>query len=244
MKAIVIDAVASARKNLISNLNNLNLGIHVLGETGDLEEAKQFIEVLHPELVFIDISMPHGKGFDLLSNFSEVQFNVIFTSSYNQYVLKFFQYFDIDYIIKPIESDKLRLMVLKAIRTLERKQYRQNNNRVSSYFKSYDQSSIIAIPIESGLEFIHTEDILKLSTSEGYTIIYLKDSTKIVSSKPLSYYWNILDSHHFFQVHRAFVVNLNCIKKYHKVGFIQLADGSEIPLAKTKKTDFLNLFKK
>lgn len=244
MRAIVIDDEQSARENLIFKLNKLDLDINVIAEAEDIEEAEKLIKEIKPDLIFLDISMPKGSGFDLLDRFAEITFEIIFVTAYNKYALKAFQYFAIGYLLKPIEIDVLRDTVLNTKKRIENNQNKENIVQLSKYLKESNRNSIIAIPVESGLEFIDMDEIMKLNASEGYTIIYLKSGTKIVSSKPLTYYTNLLDPSCFFQVHRAYVINLGCIKKYHKVGFVQLADGSEIPVAKTKKSEFLNLFKK
>ncbi|MDA9773923.1 LytTR family DNA-binding domain-containing protein [Saprospiraceae bacterium] len=244
MRAIVIDDEQLARENLIFKLNKLDLNIDIVGEAEDIEEAEKLIKAINPDIIFLDISMPKGSGFDLLDKFQKIDFEIIFVTAYNQYALKAFQYFAIGYLLKPIEIDDLRDTVLKTTERIQKNQSRENIVQLSKYLKETNRASIIAIPVESGLEFIETDQIIKLNASEGYTTIYLNSGKKIVSSKALSYYINLLDPTAFFQVHRAFVINLSCIKKYHKVGFVQLSDGSEIPIAKSKKTEFLSLFKK
>jgi len=126
----------------------------------------------------------------------------------------------------------------------EKNESKDNILQLSKFLKDSTKAPVVAIPVESGLEFVEIDSIIKLNASDGYTTIFLQDESKIVSSKPLMYYLSLLDPNHFFQVHRAFIINLNYIKKYHKVGFVQLSDGSEIPVAKTKKAEFLNLFRK
>ncbi len=244
IRAIVIDDEQSARENLIFKLNKLDLDIQILAEAENIAEAEKWIKSLDPDLIFLDISMPNGSGFDLLDRIPDINFEIIFVTAYNKYAVKAFQYFAIGYLLKPLEMEVLRETLNNSIQRIEKKHSKENILQLSQYLKASTRNTMMAIPVESGLEFVDSEDILKLNASEGYTLIFMKDGTKIMSSKPLNYYTNLLDPTAFFQVHRSYVINLSCIKKYHKVGFVQLMDGSEIPVAKTKKTEFLNLFKK
>lgn len=244
MKVIIIDDESQARENLIFKINKLNVKIDILGEARDIDEAEAMIHKLNPDLILLDISMPQGSGFELLDRFNQLTFETIFVTAYDQYALKAFQYFAVGYLLKPIDIDKLEDVLLKAEERHNKNESKENILQLSKYLLNNNRASIVAIPIESGLEFIEMDDIIKLEATDGYSSITLKSGKCMLSSKPLSYFLALLDPSLFFQVHRAFIINLNCIKKYHKVGFIIMNDESEIPLAKTKKAEFLNLFRR
>ncbi len=243
IKIIIIDDERLARENLRSKILQYSNQFKIIGEAQNIELAKELIDNKKPDAIFLDISMPHGSGFDLLNQFKKIDFDVIFVTAYNRFAIQAFKYFAIGYILKPIELSELNSILSHLTQKINNPKESENLSELIKYIKNEQNIPILAVPVESGFEFVESDKIMHLEASDGYTNIYLKDDQSILSSKSLSYYANLLDNQFFIQIHRSFIINLSYLKKYHKIGFVTMKNGEEIPVSKTKRSEFKNLFR-
>ena len=239
---LIIDDEKSARENLRSKISQFSEDFNVKGEAQNIVEAKALILESKPDAIFLDISMPNGTGFDLLNDLEKIDFDVVFVTAYNRYAVQAFKYFAIGYVLKPIELSELH-SVLQHLIEKHGNGDNQNVEKLVQYMKTDQNVPILAIPVEYGFEFVETEQIIYLEASNGYAKIYMKDESFILSSKSLSYYTGLLDKQLFSQIHRSFIINLSCLKKYHNIGFVTLENGVEIQVAKSKRSQFKNMFR-
>ena len=242
LTAIIIDDEKSSRQILSTKIRQITDEIDIISEASNIKEGEKIIQENNPDIVFLDINMPKGSGFDLLDKFQDVTFEVIFVTAYNDFALKAFEYFAIGYILKPIDNEILKLTLEKIISRIKT---RSSENQIDflKKFISNSNTQVLAIPVESGFEFVNMDEIIRIESDEGYSCIHFENQTKILSSKPLNYYNSMLPVNYFYQIHRSHIINIRFLKNYHKIGFITLKNGEEIPVSKAKRSEFTKQFK-
>ncbi|RZJ72884.1 LytTR family DNA-binding domain-containing protein [Flavobacterium sp.] len=244
IKVILIDDEKHAIVTLQHMLEKFD-DVQILATTQKSTEAKELIEKHKPDLVFLDIEMPFLNGFEVLEQFAEIPFKVVFTTAYNQYAIKALRVNALDYLMKPIDKDELREALDKYV-----------NNELSttpeqvqqvSQFSSGKIPDTLALSTQEGLHFVKVEDISYLEASGCYTYIFMSDNTKHLVSKNLAIFEDVLKENPlFFRPHKSHVVNLKCIRNYIRGegGELIMANGSSITLSRNKKQEFLGLFHK
>ncbi|AXY76321.1 DNA-binding response regulator [Paraflavitalea soli] len=196
----------------------------------------------HPvQLVFLDIEMPHMNGFQLLERLPGVDFDLIFTTSYDQYALKAIKFSALDYLLKPIDRTELQAAVRKALQRLQRPLPQQLQILLQKLHQPSQQVNQIALPTMEGLQLVPLDAIISCASSSNYTIISLKDKLKITVSRTLKEVEEMLEDFMFMRVHHSFLVNLNEIRKYIKGegGNLIMSDGSSVDVSRSKKDQLL-----
>jgi len=222
--------------------------ISVLGQAGTVEEAVEGIRRCEPAVIFLDVQMNGETGFDVLDRLPHTNFEIIFTTAYQEYAVKAFRYSAIDYLIKPIDPAELEAATQKAIDKIRLEQSRtdlQLNVLRQQMAEGRKFSDKIAIPTPEGLLFIRVEEIVYCQGQGNYTELFLSDGKKITSSHTLRAYEDMLAGRDFFRTHKSFLINLQHIEAYRKGegGNVVMSNGREIEVARRNKSGFLNLFK-
>jgi two-component system LytT family response regulator len=188
--------------------------------------------------------MPDYNGFELLSFFREIDFDIIFVTAYAEYAVKAFEISAVDYILKPIDIDQLKNAVEKL---KQKKLHSQMQEQIELLKESYKGEDIrkIALSMSNGLTFVEVSDIVLLEADGAYTTFYLKDGQKIVVSKKLKFYEEILSNRpFFFRTHRSYFINVNYIKKYSRSENAILMDNDfSISISRDRKQEFETLLK-
>jgi two-component system LytT family response regulator len=248
IKAVIVDDEELGR-NMLSNLiRKYCPDVTIVGTASSVKEAKKVIEEVNPSLVFLDIEMPGGSGFELLEQLNKPSFSVIFTTAYNQYAVKAFKYSAIDYLLKPINIEELTNAVQKLSSAGSK------NNMQSSlqhFIESYNNSGVsksnkVALPTQEGLVFIDISDIVRCEADGKYTYCYISGGKKLYSTRSLKDFEEQLIQFGFCRIHHAHLVNLNHIKNYTKGdgGQVTMANGDCVTVSKRKKEEFLNRLNK
>jgi two-component system LytT family response regulator len=239
--AIIIDDEWKGRMALSQKLNDYCSDVRLIGEAENGEEGIKLIERLKPDIVFLDIEMPRMDGFDMLLRVPQKNFDLIFTTAYDQYAIKAIKYAAFDYLLKPIDIEELKIAVSKS---------NAQNRNTEKKLEVLDQNlrgkallNKIAIPSIDGLLFFNITDIVHLEASNNYTSIYFINHPKLLASKTLKDFEDLLPADIFFRSHHSHLVNLNYIKKYIKGdgGQIELQDGTYVDVARRKKDEFLKV---
>ena len=212
--------------------------LEIIGTAQNVEQAIQTINNLKPHLVFLDISMPDGDGFEVLEKTDYSDFGVIFVTAYDQYAIKAFEYAALHYILKPITPDQLKEAV---------ERYKESSNeellkKISTLNTNLkDKPSKLILPTSSGLHIIDLNEIIRCESSNNYTTFYLTTGKKIVVSKSIQTYENLLKDSHFCRIHNKHIVNLKFIKKYvrGRGGYVVLSNGEQIDVSEGRKKQFL-----
>ena len=244
IKALIVDDEPKNIRILHSLLTDFCPQVQVIGEAQDASSAIDLIRTNQPDLVFLDIEMPYGNGFDLLDKVMPVNFEIIFITAFNEYTLKAFRYSALDYLLKPVSIDELKDAVKKAETKVQQKQINLQLENLLANLKRQTHLQKIAVPWMDGLIFMHVTDIIRFEAKAGYCHIFSKDQRKFLCSKTIREYEEILPEEIFYRIHNSHLINLNHIKKYHKGrgGIIEMEDGVMIEVASRRKDEFLAKF--
>lgn len=241
-KAIIIEDENRLREAL-SIMLEMVAGdlVQIIGYAESVDEAKRMIDRLKPDLVFMDIMLKDGTGFEVLQQLTFQSFHLIFTTAYEQHAVNAFKYSAIDYLLKPIDPQELktaidRIAVLKE-RVLENQQINELQTNLS---KTPDR---IVLPTQEAMYVVKLDQIIRCETSGSYTTFFLVDGRKIMVSKPLKNYEDILVPPLFFRVHQSHLININAILSYSREGMIHMNDKSAVPVSRGKKEQFFKLMK-
>lgn len=236
LKVILIDDERMSLEVLAIKLRSLAPHTDIVATYQSPEEAIMGIRQLKPDVVFLDIEMPQIDGFTLLRHLEPYSFEVIFTTAYHQYAIEALRLSALDFLLKPIREIELSA----ALQRLEKK--RQNQQNIPSAL----QFNKIAIPSLKGITFVPIEEIVWLESDSNYTVFHLAHPTgtqvrKIVASRTLKEFENILAPVQFLRVHRSALINLLRIKEYTRGegGTVLMDDGSEVEIARSEKKGFL-----
>jgi two-component system, LytTR family, response regulator len=248
IKAVIVDDEELGR-NVLSNLiTRYCPEITIVGTASSSREAKKVIEEVNPSLVFLDIEMPGGSGFELLEQLNNPTFSIIFTTAYDQYAVKAFKYSALDYLLKPINIEELTNAV-KKISTVDSKKHMQSS--LQHFIESYNNSGVsknnkVALPTQEGLVFIDIADIIRCEADGKYTYCFIKEGKKLYSTRSLKDFEEQLTQFGFCRIHHAHLISLNHIKNYTKGdgGQVTMANGDTVTVSKRKKEEFLNRLNK
>lgn len=245
IRAIIVDDEPKNRKVLRALLTQFCPDVVVEDEAASADEAAALIEKKKPDVLFLDIEMPYGNGFDLLDRLMPVDFEIIFITAFDEYTLKAFKYSALDYLLKPVNIEELQAAVEKASKKIHLKNINQQlANLLQNIRHSESSSSRLAVPSQDGFFFIAMQDIIRIEAKGNYTHIYSRDGQKHVSSRTIKQYEEMLPRRQFFRIHNSHIINLTFIKKYHKGrgGHVEMSDGAHLEVATRRKDDFLALF--
>ncbi|MBW6497618.1 MAG: LytTR family DNA-binding domain-containing protein [Bacteroidales bacterium] len=211
------------------------------------------IHIHQPELIFLDIAMPKMNGFDLLSMLEEVNFEIIFTTAYDNYAIKAFKVSAADYLLKPIDRTEL----VQAVKTVEERIKMKKNSQAIHSNTEYlnvllenlqqgnNHFAKIALPTNNGLEILNEQDILYLIGDSNYVHLHLRGGKKLLVSKTIKYVEERLHAHYFFRIHHSFLVNIHEIVRYNKGdgGSVVMSDGRELCVSKNKKAELMTILR-
>ncbi len=210
--------------------------VNVVGTCLTGMQAIDEIRKKKPQLVFLDIEMPDMNGFDVLQKLPEINFQIIFATSYDQYAIKAIKFSALDYLLKPIDEEELQVAVKRTIKNLYSSVPQQLEILLQKIKPSLVNSKI-ALPTTEGLQMVPIDTIISCSSDSNYTIFYLKGKQKIVVSRTLKEIEELLEEYFFIRVHHSFLVNLNEVNKYVRGegGYLLMSDGSSIDVSRSKK---------
>jgi two-component system, LytTR family, response regulator len=244
LKAVIIDDELNSIDVLKMLIAKYCPTATVVGEAEDADDGKKVIATHDPDIVFLDIEMPLGSGFDMLDKIGQHKFQVIFITAYNHYALKAIKYCALDYLLKPVDIDELINAVTKVSERLQH----QNTHDAMGILKRYIQKDVagskIAIPAPDGLQFIDVHEIIRCEASGNYTRMHLLKNRHVLIPRTLKEYEEILTPYNFLRTHHAHLINLAHLEKYVKGegGYAVMVDGSAVDISKRKKPEFLARF--
>ena len=241
IKTVLIDDEKKAIDNLTIMLTEFCKNVEIVGTASSINDGIDVIQSKKPELVFLDIEMPHGTGFDLLSKLDIIDFQVIFVTAYNQYAIQAIKYNALDYILKPIDIDELKNSVDKI--DLKEK----INERIDKFIKNInapEDVKKIALADDGGYTMVNINDIIRCEASGNYTGFYVKNYKPLTISRTLKYFEDLLPNHMFVRVHQSHLVNLEEVKKYYTTdgGYLLMNDDSTVSISRRKRIDLEKYF--
>lgn len=238
IRAIIVDDEPNGRENLKGVLQSFCPEVQILGEADSALSAIELIQQVQPSLVFLDIEMPNGNGFQVLEFFKDPDFQVIFVTAYDKYAIKAIRLSALDYILKPID-----VMLLKAA-VNRHHSFRISDQRLRQFVSNKQlptSSKRIALPLADKIHFVEVQEIVSCKGEGSYTTIYREDGEKYMVSKPLIEYEDLLAAFGFIRTHKSHIVNKSHISTYVKTdgGYLLMSDGSNIPVSRRKKEEVL-----
>jgi two-component system LytT family response regulator len=242
MNCIIIDDENHCIKTLTNQVETWFPEVKILAACNESPKAYSLIQKHKPDFIFLDIEMPLLNGFDLLSKFDTLYFDVIFTTAYDSYAVKAIKYSALDYLLKPVDKEDLAF----AIDKIKSKQSSISQSQVQMAIAVHNRQvpNTIALPSMDGLTFASVNDIVHCTAEGSYTRLYMTDNTEILLSRTLGDVEELLVDSHFFRIHHSSLINLKHVKKYihSDGGKAIMSNGNSLKLARTRKTDFLNVF--
>lgn len=244
IKCVIVDDELRARNGLKKLLETYCEGVAVVGLAESVAMAKTVIAETAPDLVFLDIDMPGGDGFDLLENTDNITFEVIFATAYDQFALKAIKFSALDYLLKPIDLEELIMAVEKA---RQRRGTKPNEAKYQSLKTNIAKKTLerIALPAADGLVFVSIKEVVRLQSDGSYTVFHIGAGKSILVAKALGEYEDILAENGFFRTHHSHIININRVQKYvrGRGGYVVMDDGSSVDVSARKKDEFLALLK-
>jgi two-component system, LytTR family, response regulator len=247
LTALLIDDEKNSRESLRKKLESHCPQVKILDECSNGQEGLLALAQYQPDIVFLDIEMPHMNGFTMLQKLPKIEFELIFTTAYNHYAIQAIRFSALDYLVKPIDIQEL----ISAIKRVEEKKNQQPNTNQLDLLMNYLQlkksvPSKMAVSTASGLEIVDIETVVCFEAVGNYTNIHFTTGSPLLSSKTLKEFEDLLPTETFFRIHNASLVNLSFIKKYDKSEGSQviLSNGMVLDVARRRKDELLQLISK
>lgn len=245
MRAILIDDEPDSLESLTAELHAYCPEVEIICTCHDSRQGVTAIQASSPDLVFLDIEMPHLNAFEMLQQLEPIGFDIIFVTAYDEYAVRAFEFNAVDYLLKPVMKVKLIQAVQKVAdknsQHLRPQQLQALINNMS--LQSRQDIENIALPTSEGFDFVHIDDIRYLQSDNNYTWVHLVSQQKYLVSRTLKEVSSMMSFPRFFRVHQSYCVNLNHVKKYVRGqgGYLVLKDGTQIPVSRANKEPLLAL---
>lgn len=250
ISALLIDDDKNLRNAMKGLLALYAPGIYILGEADSVGSGILAIEVYRPDVVFLDIQLGDGTGFDILEQYAlkngSLASNVVFITAHEQYALKAFRFSALDYLLKPVDPEELRKVAEKINKTVT-----PNNNfahidlLLENIRKKVDKFKRIALSTSDGIHLFEVSDIIRLESQDNYTKFYIRNHKPVLIAKTLKEYEDLLSEQGFERIHQSHLINLAFLKSYIKKdgGYAVMADNSNLPISQRKKERLQELLK-
>lgn len=239
----IIDDEADARFIVSKSLKTHFLDeVDLIAEASSLATGLRLLSEQTFDLVFLDIQLGDGTGFDLLEKLPDYNFSIVFVTAYDKFALKAFEFFALSFLVKPFKTRDL-LAVVRRYLKLQAPNEREALEMVKASFSYYGLEKLV-IPNLSGFEVVDLSDIIYLQSDNNYSEIILSNDRRIVSSQTLKAYDKLLSSQGFFRCHQSYLINLNSVVTFSKSdgGIVRMKNGEEVPVGRRRQADFRRLF--
>ncbi len=239
IKAVIIDDEKKSILTLSKLLSKYCPEISITGTAENVSEGTRIINELRPELIFLDITMPDGDGFDVLQLVDYHDFEVIFITASDQFAIQAFEFSALHYLLKPINYKELQDAVNRFIKLRKSNLIKEQVDVLKKTLNNEHQK--IILPSSEGLHIIDLDDIIRCEADDNYTHFILTEGKKLIVSKTLSVFEKILSDLHYIRVHNKHLINLKHIKRYvrGKSGYVIMNDESYVNISESKKNEFL-----
>ena len=241
IKTIIVEDEERSQATLIRLLKDHCPTVKVIGVAANVADAIRIIDEQKPEMVFLDIALPDGDGFNVLEGVDYDDFEVVFVTAYDKYAIRAFEFSALHYLLKPINHIELQIAV-KRFKSRHESEDINFSDKIQTLRDNINNDhQKLLLPTLQGYEIISLDDIIRFEASHNYTECFLVNNQKLLVSKPLINFENILTDLQFVRVHNKHLINLKYVKKYIKGqgGTLKMTDDSEINVSKSRKNEFL-----
>lgn len=250
IKAILIDDDKNLREGMKGLLTRFAPSIKIIGEADSVATGIEVIDALEPQVVFLDIQLTDGTGFDILEKLSErnktIKTNVVFITAHEQYAIKAFRFSALDFLLKPVDPEELQKVIEKIEAVIEKKNdYSHIDLLLENIRKNVDNFKRIALSTSDGIHLFDISDIIRCESADNYTKFYIKNTKPVLISKTLKEYEELLKEHNFERIHQSHLINLNYLKSYIKKdgGYVVMTDESRLPISQRKRERLQEILK-
>lgn len=242
MKAVIIDDENRTRELIAKMVDSFGLGITTYPVGENVETGIRAIEEIKPQLVFMDIQMPDGTGFDVLKQIQYKDFELVFITAHEEFAIQAIKFSALDYILKPVDAEELRMAVERAIENIGHKKEESQLEALQNNMQPSHKRKLVLKTHES-VHVVDLDTIIRCEADRNYTSFFLKDGKKILVSKTLKDYETLLSGHNFFRVQQSHLINMNYVDRFDKKngGSVVMKDGSEVPLSSAKRDLFFKI---
>lgn len=250
IKAILIDDDKNLREGMKGLLSRFAPTIKIIGEADSVASGIEVMNRLEPQVVFLDIQLNDGTGFDILEKLAEqnktIKSNVVFITAHEQYAIKAFRFSALDFLLKPVDPEELQKVIVKIETVLENKNdYSHIDLLLENIRKNVDNFKRIALSTSDGIHLFDISDIIRCESTDNYTKFYIRNNKPVLISKTLKEYEELLKEHNFERIHQSHLINLNYLKSYIKKdgGYVVLKDESRLPISQRKRERLQEILK-
>jgi two-component system LytT family response regulator len=250
IKAVLIDDDKNLREGMKSLLSRFAPNISIIGEADSVATGIEVMNNLKPDVVFLDIQLNDGTGFDILEKLTErhkaITCNVVFITAHEQYAIKAFRFSALDFLLKPVDPDELQKVIEKIENILEKKNdFSHIDLLLENIRKNVDNFKRIALSTSDGIHLFDISDIVRCESEDNYTRFFIRNNKPILISKTLKEYEEMLKEHNFERIHQSHLINLSYLKSYIKKdgGYVVMTDDSHLPISQRKKERLQNILK-
>ncbi len=248
--AILVDDDKNLREGMKALLSRYAPEIMILGEAENVSDAVSVIDGLNPQVVFLDIQLADGTGFDILEKLTEkngkIASQVVFITAHEQYAIKAFRFSALDFLLKPVDPDELQKVIEKIKNTVKKNDtFSHIDLLLENIRKKVDNFKRIALSTTDGIHLFDVSDIIRCESTDNYTTFHIRNSKPILISKTLKEYEELLSEQGFERIHQSHLINLAYLKSYIKKdgGYVVMADNSNLPVSQRKKDRLQEILK-
>lgn len=248
--AILIDDDKNLREGMKKLLDLFAPTIKIIGEADSVASGIVAMDTLRPQVVFLDIQLNDGTGFDILEKAAEknnaITSHIVFITAHEQYAIKAFRFSALDFLLKPVDPEELQKVIQKIETVVERKNdFSHIDLLLENIRKNVDNFKRIALSTSDGIHLFDISDIIRCESEDNYTKFYINNHKPILISKTLKEYEELLAEHNFERIHQSHLINLKYLKSYIKSdgGYVVMADGSRLSISQRKRERLQNILK-
>lgn len=247
IKTLIIEDEQKSRELMAMLIEKNCPQLQVIGAAKNVSEGIEMIRSLNPDLIFLDIAMPDGTGFDLLEAVQGKKFEIIFSTASDKHALKAIKYSACDYLLKPIDVEELKSAVEKVAQKKNQIPTMDNLQFLIQHLKKADDNyQKITLPTGNAYEIVNIKDIIRCEADGSYTHFYLTGGKKLMVSASLKHYEDLLPENDFIRVHHQNLINMGHVTRYLKEdgGYAVMSDGTKIEISRRKKDAFMDRLNK
>lgn len=242
IKSIIIDDDSNLRNGLIQMLQLYAPDIQVVAQAEEVQQGVALLHTHQPDVVFLDIQLTDGTGFDILESYQSLHgkpnFQVVFITAHEQYAIKAFRFSALDFLLKPVDPQELKEVVQKIKSQKQMPSDFKNIEVLLEHIsKKTETKKRIALATQEGTTLVDIQDIIRCESSDNYTTFYIKNHKSILISKTLKEYEELLSEYGFERIHQSHLINLDFMKTYIKKdgNYVVMQDGTQLPVSQRKK---------
>ena len=239
-KILIIDDENRTRQLIAKMIDSFGFDVETIPEGENVESAIAVIKKHNPDIVFLDIQMPDGTGFDVLASLPEKKFEVIFITAHEEFAIKAIKFSALDYLLKPVDTNELKTALERALKTISLNHF--DNLKFDALQTNIQPSEKrrLVLKTQESVHVVELDQIIRCEADRNYTSFFLKNNKRILVSRTLKEYETLLSNHNFLRVQQSHLVNIQYVDRYDKKngGAVVMKDGSEVPLSPAKRDLF------